>query len=130
MFKTAHLLITDDDRDFRETLRSLFQPPRFQTMLAANGEEAIRIARESQVHLALLDFQMPRLTGLEAVRQLKALKANLPCILISGAVTETVVAEAEEASVFSILRKPISIEEVRCSVRQALLEAYGWLPHN
>ncbi len=116
MIETPRLLITDDDRDFRETLRSLFRARGFETSLAADGEEAVRIVTESEIHLVLIDLQMPRLTGLEAVRQVKARRAELPCILISGSVDERVLAEAEEASVFSVHQKPVDVFEIRGSV--------------
>ncbi|MEM7313687.1 MAG: response regulator [Planctomycetota bacterium] len=130
MFTTPQLLITDDDRAFRQTVRSLFDARGFETHEASDGEEAVRIVREQEVHLVLMDFQMPRLTGIEAVRRLRAERENLPCILISGAVDEDVVAQAEEASVFSILRKPVSVVEIRNSVRTALFEVYGWTQAN
>jgi CheY-like chemotaxis protein len=130
MITTPQLLITDDDRAFRETVRSLFDARGFQTHLAADGEEAVRIVREQEVHLVLMDFQMPRLTGIEAVRQLRAEREGLPCILISGAVDDSVVAQAEEVAVYSILKKPVSVVEIRDSVRTALFEVYGWTQSN
>ncbi len=130
MITTPQLLITDDDRAFRETVRGLFDARGFQTHLAADGEEAVRIVREQEVHLVLMDFQMPRLTGIEAVRQLRAEREGLPCILISGAVDDSVVAQAEEVAVYSILKKPVSVVEIRDSVRTALFEVYGWTQSN
>ena len=41
------ILITDDDRDFRETLREVFEPRGFATLLAADGEEAIQIVNDT-----------------------------------------------------------------------------------
>src|SRR6266568_2007921 len=58
------LLITDDDRGARETLREIFEPVGFRTLLAESGEEAIDIAQSQDVHLALMDMHLPRLTGL------------------------------------------------------------------
>ena len=79
------ILITDDDRDFRETLSSVFEPRGFRTLLAPDGLEALRIVRCEQVHVVLCDMHMPRINGLEVVRELKAFDATLPCILISAA---------------------------------------------
>jgi CheY-like chemotaxis protein len=62
------ILITDDDRGFRETLRGVFEPEGFQTLLAEDGAQAIDIVRSFDVHLLLLDMHMPRLTGLETLR--------------------------------------------------------------
>ena len=130
MIETPHLLITDDDRDFRETLRQLFLGRGYRTTTAADGEEAVRLAQEIDVHLILMDLQMPRLTGLEAVRQVKAARADLPCILISAAIDERVLAEAQQAAVYSVLRKPVRVVEVRTLVREALQATYGWVPRD
>jgi two-component system chemotaxis response regulator CheY len=125
---TPHLLITDDDRAFRETLQSVFEPRGFRTSLAADGEEAVSIARNSDVHLLLIDMHMPRLTGLEAVHRLRAFKIDLPCVLISGGLDEQTLRQAEQdEAIFSVLTKPIRSAEVTDTVRRALQTVYQWI---
>ena len=80
--ETPSLLITDDDRGFRETLRSVFEPRGFHTLLASDGEEALEIIDTQPVHLIVLDMHMPRLSGLETIRQVKQLGQGLPLSLI------------------------------------------------
>jgi CheY-like chemotaxis protein len=125
---TPALLITDDDRAFRETLRDMFQPRGFQTFTAADGKEALSIVYQTEVHLVLMDLQMPGLSGIEAARRVKQHRAELPCILISGAVNEEVLAEAKDVPVFSVLSKPVSIGKVTETVHLALRQVYDWLP--
>lgn len=127
-FSTPSLLITDDDRAFRETLRDGFEPLGFQTFVAADGNEAIEIVHKNPIHLILLDLQMPGLTGIEAARRVKEHRANLPCILISGALDEEIIAEAEEVPIFSVLSKPVSFRDVTATVHHALREVYDWQP--
>ena len=127
-FTTPSLLITDDDRAFRETLREVFEPRGFRTITAADGNEAVSIVHKTDVHLVLLDLQMPGLTGIEAARRVKEHNADLPCILISGALDEQIIAEAVEVPVFSVLSKPVSFSEVTDTVNLALREVYDWLP--
>src|SRR3954471_7406985 len=66
------LLITDDDRDFRETVAGVLADRGFETLQAADGEEALTIVRHQPVHLLLLDMQMPRMSGLEMIERLQA----------------------------------------------------------
>ena len=61
------LLITDDDPAARETLRDIFAPQGFNTIMAESGEEAIDLIRDHEVHLALMDMHLPRLSGLETI---------------------------------------------------------------
>ena len=117
------LLITDDDRDFRETLVEVFQPQGFKTLTATDGEEAVRVVRTQEIHLVLIDMHMPRLTGLEAIEQIKSLKARLPCILLSGMIDEKT---RLSAKAFRILTKPVSFREVTATVQDALQATYNW----
>ncbi|HEY2893375.1 MAG TPA: response regulator [Pirellulales bacterium] len=119
------LLITDDDRDFRETLRSVFEP-RFRTLLAGDGQQALDILHEQEVHLLLLDMHMPKLTGLETLRQVKRFKSRLPCILISAALDENLIRQAELAEAFSVLSKPITRQQITSSVNAAMRRIYNW----
>ncbi len=123
MVISPSLLITDDDRDFRETLRDVFQPLGFRTLLAADGEEALEIVLKSEVHLVLMDMHMPRLTGLEAISQIKRIRSRLPCILISGQLDDEIRRRVEA---FDILAKPVSRAEVTHSVTEALEVTYNW----
>jgi len=119
------LLITDDDRDFRETLRSVFEP-RFRTLLASDGQQALDILHEQEVHLLLLDMHMPKLTGLETLRQVKRFKSRLPCILISAALDENLIRQAQLAEAFSVLSKPITRQQITSSVNAAMRRIYNW----
>ncbi len=120
------LLITDDDAAFRQTLQGVFEPRGFRTVLAGDGEEALRIVHRQDVHLVLLDMHMPKLTGLETLRRLKQVKSLLPIILLSAGLDEWLAEQAREARAFSVLSKPVSGREITNIVRQALKSAYGW----
>jgi DNA-binding NtrC family response regulator len=120
------LLITDDDVDFRETLRVAFEPKGFRILLAGDGEEALTIVCTQEVHLVLLDMHMPKLTGLETLRRVKQLKALLPCILMSAHLDEMVAEQARQEHAFSVLAKPVSLVQITGIVRQALERTYNW----
>ena len=136
---TPRLLITDDDRDFRETVAGVLVDRGFETLQAADGEEALDIVSRHEVHLLLLDMQMPRLTGLETIERLREQPPStwqpagisssiiaLPWILISGALDEQIIARAQAACAFSVLPKPLRLPELTGAVTQALAQAYGW----
>ena len=127
-FQTPRLLITDDDRDLRSTIAGLFQSRGFDTLEAGDGEEALEIVVRQEVHLLLLDMQMPRLSGLETIRRLKLLDLELPIpwILLSGALDDQIVAQAREAAAFSILAKPFRLPELTGAVNSAMAQTYNW----
>lgn len=124
MIGTPRLLISDDDRDFRETLRSVFETRGYSTVLAANGEEAVNVVKSECVHVVLIDMHMPKLTGLEAISQIKEVQTGVPCILISAAMDDVIREQATDA--FSLLEKPVSFKAVTSTVNLALEQTYGW----
>jgi CheY-like chemotaxis protein len=125
--KPYSILITDDDRACRETLRDIVEPEGFRTYLASSGEEAVDIVREEPVHLALLDLHMPRLTGLETLELVHQVNQVLPCILITGDATEDVMRQAFRARAYSVIPKPVSKNVVLYMVVRAIVRVYGQL---
>jgi CheY-like chemotaxis protein len=121
-------LITDDDRDFRETVAGALADRGFETLQAGDGEEALDVVSRQEVHLLLLDMHMPRLSGLEMIERLRSrdLIVPVPWILISAGLDERIVAQARAAAVFSVLPKPVRLPELTGAVAKALEAAYGW----
>jgi CheY-like chemotaxis protein len=120
------ILISDDDAGFRETVRSVFEPQGYHTLMAGDGEEALDIALSQEVHLVLLDMHMPKLTGLETLRRVKQVKWRLPCILLSAGLDESLVQQALLAQAFSVLAKPITSRQLTSTVEQAIKRIYNW----
>ena len=120
------MLITDDDRAFRETLGGLFEQRGFHTMLAKDGQEAFEIIQRHKVHVVLLDMNMPRLTGLETIRRVKRVYAAVPCILLSAEMNEALAEQARQADAFSTHAKPISLPEITLTVSLAMRITYDW----
>jgi CheY-like chemotaxis protein len=118
------LLIADDDRGVRETLAEMLQPA-FETLEAECGEEAIKIVEHREIHLVLFDVHMPIVTGLEALRIVKQLRAELPCILMSADWTDSLRLEAIELNASAVLGKPMTRRELVTTVTDALGTAYG-----
>ncbi|HVK12666.1 MAG TPA: response regulator [Gemmataceae bacterium] len=119
------ILITDDDRGVRETLAEIVEAQGFRPVLAANGEEALQIVEHEPVHLALLDMQMPKLTGLETLQLVRQIHALLPAILITADATRELMRRAFDAQVFSVVPKPVNAQVVVTTVVRALVRVYG-----
>ena len=126
LVETPSLLITDDDPGFRETLRVVFEPKGFRTLLAGDGEEALKIVHRETVHVVLLDMHMPKLTGLQTLRMLKEFRALLPCILLSAQLDELIVELARREHAYSVLSKTLTVGQITSVVRQALQRTYAW----
>ncbi len=105
---TASILVTDDDRGSRDTLAQMLRDRGFRTITAAGGEEAIEIIRVETIHLVFFDMHMPRMTGLEALQQVRIFNELLPAILVTADATREVIRQALQAHVYSVLPKPVN----------------------
>lgn len=117
MVAFAPILIVDDDAGFRETLSGVFEPRGFDVLQADNGEAALDIVRKTTVSIGLFDFHMPRLTGLETIRQIRQIQPQLPCVLLSAALDDTIRSEAGRLRTSSeiplhVLAKPIQLRQI------------------
>jgi CheY-like chemotaxis protein len=122
------LLIADDDRDFRESLAEIFSRRGFATQLAADGREALEIVCQSRdIHLVILDVHMPRLTGLQALQQIRCQSSSsIPCILMSALMDDSLVREATPLNPAGLLSKPFTLRTLTMTVETVLRDAYGW----
>jgi CheY-like chemotaxis protein len=118
------ILITDDDSGCREALRSIVEGEGYRARLASCGEEALDIVREEPIHLAMLDMNMPTLTGLETLEMLRQIH-EIPCILVTADVTEWLMRQALRAHAYSVIAKPVSKNVVLYTVVRALVRVYG-----
>lgn len=119
------VLITDDDPNIREAIRDIIEPEGFRTILAGDGEEAIRIVQSETIHLAMFDMHMPRLTGLETWQQLRLFRREMPGILITADATNDLVRQAFLAHVYSVIPKPVTKNVLLYTVIRALEQVYG-----
>ena len=122
------LLIADDDRDFRESLGEVFQRRGYGTHFASDGREAVEFVQSTgELHLVLLDVHMPRLSGLEALGQIRrVVSTNLPCILMSAKLDDSIVEQAHALATDTVLSKPFTLRDITAMVEDVLRRSYGW----
>lgn len=96
---STKVLLADDHPIVRHGLRDLLNAePDFEVIAeASDGSEAVRLALDERVHLAILDVTMPRLTGLQAVRELAARRPELRTLMLSMHENEQFLFEALRA---------------------------------
>src|SRR5690554_4529589 len=78
-----HILIADDNRDITDILSTYSKMEGFEPLVAADGEEAIRLFNEYKPDVVLLDVMMPKEDGYEVCRKIRK-KSNVPVILITA----------------------------------------------
>jgi two-component system phosphate regulon response regulator PhoB len=122
----AEILIVDDDADIRELIAFKLCRAGFIVRSEADGESGLAAADEMRPDLVLLDWMMPRLTGLEVCRRLResAATAEIPVILLTAKAQEADVERGFAAGADGYIRKPFSNRELLSRV-EALLGRGG-----
>jgi CheY-like chemotaxis protein len=115
-----HVLITDDDRDFRLTLADALSRRGFETHLAADGLEALNVIRHGEIHLAVMDVHMPRLDGLEALENVRSSHPHMPCILMTAKLDDSIVQRAKALQTDEVLAKPFPFIVLAAAIRRLI----------
>jgi CheY-like chemotaxis protein len=116
------VLVVDDEPHVRAVARRVLERCGYRVLLAEHGEEALAIAREAEVSVALVDATMPGLSGAETLRRLRALRPALPLVLTSGHAEDEVRRAADEA-LAGFLPKPFAPDDLRGAIERALAAA-------
>ncbi|MCW3790241.1 response regulator [Paenibacillus sp. LS1] len=88
---------------------------------AYSGMQALSILDEQTVDIVITDISMPVLNGLELIRQIKAVKPNLPCILLTGYAEFEYAKEATKHGVVEYLLKPLDVEKLGACLEKTVL---------
>lgn len=121
----AHILVVDDEREARVTIRKILERVGHEITEAAGGEEALRILGERELDICILDILMPDKDGLEVIRRVRKRLPGLKIIAISGGGLQRsslYLSVAEKTGVAKALAKPFSAEELMAVVRELLEE--------
>lgn len=115
----ANILVTDDEKSIRSSLREILEFEDYTVFEAQDGEEALRKAKEERIDLMLLDIKMKGMDGIEVLRKIKE-DFDFPVIMISGHGTIKVAVEATKFGAFDFIEKPPDLNRLLVSIRNAL----------
>ena len=115
-----YCLIVDDEPRLRQVLMHLMRNDGFDCLEATNGEEALGILELQPVNLVLSDLRMPRMDGLELLRQTRARWPDVAVVMITAVADVDVAVSCLAIGAMDYLTKPFHLEEVRARVGQAL----------
>lgn len=109
------ILVVDDDKMARHTLRHMLEHAGFTVILAAGGRQALRTFQERPIAAVVTDIMMPSMDGLRLIRELLTLQSDAGIIAISGA--EKRLEVARQVGAKAVLRKPIGLADLVQAVR-------------
>ncbi len=114
------LLLVDDDPDACETTAELLKMSGYDVDMATSGQAALKLAEKKPYALAIIDYRMPRMNGVELFRRLRERCPEMTGIFLTGYTTLDVVYPAIEAGAIRVLSKPVNYQELVAVVEERL----------
>ena len=114
------ILIVDDERGIRETLRAVLEDEGFVAEAVATGEECLKAVERRAYKCVLLDVWLPGIDGLETLKRLREADVESAVVMISGHGNIETAVHATKLGAFNFIEKPLSIEKTLLIVRNAL----------
>ncbi|MFH2050638.1 MAG: sigma-54 dependent transcriptional regulator [bacterium] len=115
-----NILLVDDDKDLSQSLANLFDSDKFNFRFLEDGDQVEQVVKDdSEIDLVMLDVNLPTLSGLEVLKQIKGVRDELPVIVISGFVSTENAIEAMREGAYEYLTKPFQIDKLINTVSKA-----------
>jgi len=115
----TNILVVDDELGVRESLRMVLKD-NYNVLTAANGQEGLEMIKEGKPSLVILDVKMPDIDGMEVLKQIKDTCPQLPVIVLTGAGTHRIAAEALKLGAADFIVKPINAGSVKQTIENIL----------
>ncbi len=117
------ILVIDDDKSVRDSLKMILEYEHFTVEFAENGELGLQKIDQGSTDAVLLDVKMAGIDGIEVLARLKQKNERLPVIMISGHGTLETAVEATKLGAFDFLSKPLDRDKLLVTIRNALQQA-------
>ena len=101
------VLVIDDESAIRDSLKMTLEYDGYEVMLAATGEEGVKLVEREAPDLVFLDIKMPGMDGLEVLQKLRHMVETVPIVVISGHADISTAVEATRLGAFDFIEKPL-----------------------
>ncbi|MCB0510140.1 MAG: sigma-54-dependent Fis family transcriptional regulator, partial [Bacteroidetes bacterium] len=116
----AKILIIDDERSIRNTLREILEYEKYKVDEAEDGAKGLAMINENHYDVVILDIKMPKMDGIEVLEKAIADNPDTPFIMISGHGNLETAVECVKKGAYDYLQKPPDLNRLLITVRNAL----------
>ncbi len=116
----AKILVIDDERSIRNTLKDILDFEGYTVVLAENGRQGLQLATENNFDLIFSDIKMPEMDGIELLNALRQAEVESPIVMISGHGNIETAVECIRSGAFDFIEKPIDLNRLLVTVKNAL----------
>lgn len=114
------ILVVDDEESIREFLEIMLKKEGYEVSLAEDGAKALEVINKKSFDMVISDLQMPNLTGIELLREVKNQYPDMLFMMITAFGTTESAVEAMKLGAYDYITKPFKIDEVRLNIANAL----------
>ena len=114
------ILIADDEDVIRFVLHEALEKEGYEIEEASHGEEAVLKARNISFDLIVLDVKMPRMDGIEALKEIQKIDPGIPVVMITAYGNSKIAMQAVREGAYDYFNKPFDVNEIRIVVKRAL----------
>jgi DNA-binding NtrC family response regulator len=118
--KMAKILIVDDEKSIRKTLREILEYEKYQVDEASDGVEGVAMVQKEKYDIILCDIKMPKMDGMEVLEKIMDLSNDTPVVMISGHGTIDNAVEAIKKGAYDFISKPPDLNRLLVTVRNAI----------
>ncbi len=111
MENQGSILVVDDEVGPRESLRMILKPI-YDVYTATNGQEALQFISREKIDLVTLDLKMPGISGIDVLKEIKKLHADIEVVIVTGYGTLTNAVEAIRYGAVDFISKPFNVAEI------------------
>ena len=116
----AKLLIIDDEKSIRKTLREILEYEKYQVDEAADGMEGISLIQKNKYDVVLCDIKMPKMDGIEVLDKIMQLSPDTAVVMVSGHGNIETAVEAVKKGAFDFIAKPLDLNRLLVTLRNAM----------
>ncbi len=116
----AKVLVIDDERSIRRSLREILEYEKFEVMEAEDAKQALSLLESNKFELILCDVKMPGMDGMELLDQLMNQSVDIPVIMISGHGSIDNAVEAIKKGAYDFIEKPLDLNRLLVSIRNGM----------
>jgi two-component system response regulator HydG len=116
----AHILVVDDDTSHRTMLKTLLSGWGYAVSEAGDGSEAVQRVHEQAFDLVLMDIRMIKVSGLQALPEIKSFNPAIPVIIMTAYSSVETAVEALKTGAYDYLTKPLDFDELRIAMERAM----------
>lgn len=116
----AKILIVDDDKGIRNTLRDILELEKYQVDDSPDGLDAIVKLKQNDYDVIIMDIKMPKMDGMEALERIQLLKPDVPVIMISGHGNIDTAVDSVKNGAFDFIQKPPDLNRLFITIRNAM----------